>query len=107
MNEAPKELTGLELLKHAAELYEALERGEKIELWHRGAQQWFEVLSLHDMTGDFWLYRVAPKKIVRYWNYYSSGGAASHDTRAAADEAAGPHRIACLRIEFHEGQYDE
>ena len=103
MNEAPKELEGRELLKHAAELYEAYVAGEKIEMWIPDDNEWdrFDKLIFGQ---PFWRYRVAPKTIVEYANCYSGY---KHETREAADRHAGPSRLACVRIEYHEGQYDE
>lgn len=45
--------------------------------------------------------------IVRYINVYAdnlTGG--TYDSRADADDNAGPNRTACVRFEFREGQYD-
>lgn len=55
-----------------------------------------------------WRYRVKPKPIVRYVNLYPSEmGSGVYCTRADADNRAGSKRIACIRIEFTEGQFDE
>ena len=103
MNQPPKELEGRELLKHAAELYEAYVVGEKIEMWIPDDNEWdrFDKLIFGQ---PFWRYRVAPKKIVRYVNIYPDG---THESRQAADRRASSCRLACVRIEYHEGQYDE
>ena len=103
MNEAPKELKGRELLKHAAELYEADERGENIHYWNSLDEEW-ATSGIIQFSEPFWRYRVAPKNIVAYVNCYSGY---KYDTREAADGHAGAGCIACVRIEYHEGQYDE
>lgn len=51
---------------------------------------------------------VPPAPIVRYFNvcennYFSVG----YNSRDEADEDAGSGRIACVRVEFREGQFDE
>ena len=51
-----------------------------------------------------------PVKYVRYVNVYLYGdGAISwpKESRARADAVAGNGRIACVRVEFEEGQYDD
>ena len=52
-----------------------------------------------------------PEKIVRYVNWYETGNSAfvtSYASRRDAENAAaGWHRIACIRVEFEEGQFDE
>lgn len=46
--------------------------------------------------------------VVRYFNLYSDGlMCTDHETRKEADYNAGPDRIACIRVEFKEGQFDE
>lgn len=55
-------------------------------------------------------YRIKPEKIVRYVNIYRDGGEAgysSHKTRANADKSINTFRVACIRIEFEEGQFDD
>lgn len=51
-----------------------------------------------------------PEKHVRYFNVYTYGdGKISRlkESRAMADAVAGNGRIACVRVEFEEGQYDD
>lgn len=46
-----------------------------------------------------------PEKLVRWVNIYHDGnGGAVHETREAADRRASHDRIACLRVEFTEGE---
>lgn len=53
-------------------------------------------------------YRVKPKPIVRYLNWYESSDlTAAHLTKKDAESNASMHRIACVRIEFLPGQFDE
>lgn len=47
-----------------------------------------------------------PEKHVRYINFYS-GGIGAHEDRKAADKVATASRIACIRIEFEDGQFDD
>jgi hypothetical protein len=46
-----------------------------------------------------------PEKIVRYVNIYR--GKPGHATRAEADAESSSSRIACIRVEFLAGQYDD
>lgn len=46
-----------------------------------------------------------PKSGVRYINIYEDGLA--HKTREVADHSASNGRIACIRVEWKEGQFDE
>ena len=52
-----------------------------------------------------------PEKIVQYLNMYDGGVVFGHATREFADGNAGGvrggKRIACVRVEFEEGQYDD
>lgn len=51
-----------------------------------------------------------PEKHVRYFNVYARGYCGVSrlkESRAEADAVAGNGRIACVRVEFEEGQYDD
>lgn len=49
-----------------------------------------------------------PKTGVKYINVYYSGDFGSGEpTREKADEIASPSRLACVRVEWTEGQFDE
>lgn len=53
-----------------------------------------------------------PPKQVRYCNFYGREYSGidvgyPHPSREHADKHAWSHRIACIRIEFTEGQYDD
>ena len=51
-----------------------------------------------------------PEKHVRYLNVYTYGDGEIprlKESRARADAVAGNGRIACVRVEFEEGQYDD
>lgn len=52
---------------------------------------------------------VEPKRGVGYLNVYEDGNISSdlHQTRLGADKRADEGRIACIRVEWKEGQYDE
>lgn len=54
----------------------------------------------------FHAYKREPVKRVRWANMYPIPRT-SFESRAAADRAALSDRIACVRIEFEEGQYDD
>ena len=45
-----------------------------------------------------------PEKLVRWVNLYEGGAGAAHITHELADQNAGIGRIACIRIEFEEGE---
>ena len=49
----------------------------------------------------------APRKHTRYLNVYSNGTAVVHGCRQEADEVAGFDRVACIRVEYTEGQFDD
>lgn len=59
--------------------------------------------TIHDIVAP------APEKIVRYVNIYceSDFSERCYSSRAAADLGADSGRIACVRVEFHKGQFDE
>lgn len=51
---------------------------------------------------------VPPASVVRYFNVYRDNMVSQeHDSRKQADHSAGPDRIACVRVEFKKGQFDE
>ena len=49
----------------------------------------------------------APQKLVRWVNVYSGNLAGVYATKALADASSVHGRVACIRIEFTEGQFDE
>ena len=48
-----------------------------------------------------------PEKIVQYLNVYPSNDGYAYPTREQADRAATKGRIACPRVEFGTGQFDD
>jgi hypothetical protein len=48
-----------------------------------------------------------PENHVAYLNMYRHGGGGVHRTRMQADNRAAEHRIACVRVKFEEGQFDD
>lgn len=48
-----------------------------------------------------------PETHVRYFNVYEDSISPPHFTRSGADDGYSKGRIACIRVEFKEGQYDE
>ena len=49
---------------------------------------------------------IKPKVHVRYYNMYQEYSS-SHPSREKADSYAYNSRIACIRVEFEEGQFDD
>lgn len=81
-----------------------------------GTDQWFGrvrgVAHLWRRHGEAVTYgsansldRPFPKKIIKWVNFYpwSSGLRGVHNTKEDADRSAGYDRIACVRVEFTEG----
>lgn len=52
-------------------------------------------------------YRIKPEKIVEYQNKYPSIGYSKYASREIADQHASDRRIACVRVEWEPGQFDE
>lgn len=53
-------------------------------------------------------YRVRPKPIVRYFNFYADDGfAKDYKSRQEADDGSCSSRTACIRVRFTPGQFDE
>ncbi len=48
-----------------------------------------------------------PEKRVMYINMYDGWAAAGESTRKLADESANKKHLACIRVEWQEGQFDE
>lgn len=48
-----------------------------------------------------------PEKHVYYLNVYENGISCLNESRKRADFDAGEKRIACIRVEFENGQFDE
>ena len=79
-------------------------------VWHDEwiAMQWRA--DGRDSCGSYGDNDLMPPKLVRYLNIYRDSPLITtsiYSNRAAADHHAGPERIACIRIEFEEGQYDD
>lgn len=55
--------------------------------------------------GEPWVENVSEKN-VRYVNFYEAS-AMAHVTRDTANRLAGRDRIACVRVEYEEGQFDD
>ena len=106
MNEAPKELTGLELLAHAAKLHKAVEAGKKLQFWLDVDGVWLDY-AISSFTTP-WKWRVKPEKIVGYVNVYPEGSLGFlRVSKEAADRDAGSTRHARVRIEYYPGQFDD
>lgn len=65
--------------------------------------------GIHDVNGrrsNLDLVEVKPKRVM-WLNVYPDGNGLTHESREDADEASMKNRIARLKIEFAEGQFDE
>ena len=62
------------------------------------------VLSGRNKARD--LVKVKPKRVL-WLNVYPDGDSSSHESREDADSRSLDGRIACLKIEFAEGQFDD
>lgn len=60
----------------------------------------------HDGGSGYDLVREVKEKKVRYINIYPKKEA-FHNSRQAADDCAGHNRLACIRVEYEEGQFDD
>jgi hypothetical protein len=78
--------------------------GESLESWTRkGAWGVFFKGDLNDLK----LVPVEPVKHVLYFNVYQHGIDTYHTSREQADIHIETGRLACIRIEYTEGQFDE
>jgi len=62
------------------------------------------VLSGRNKARD--LVEVKPKRVM-WFNVYHGGEVHAHDSREDADRNSGDNRVARLKIEFEEGQFDD
>ena len=53
------------------------------------------------------IFDLVPAKKVQYLNIYRSDWARMHETKEDADRRANGNRLACVRIEYEEGQFDD
>ena len=99
-----------EKTKAAIEIMQAFLDGKTIQVRRRGCKSGW-VTCCVDPWWDWHLndYRVKPEKHVRYINQYSDRRtqSRSYTTREEADKYATRDRIACLRIEFYDGEYSK
>lgn len=105
MSDTPKELHGEELLQHAADLWRGMQAGKTIQFW--GCRGWSCEGGGWTFTEPLWLYRVKPEALVMYLNVYGDLSGEANQSRRQADYYAGSNRTACIRVEFHHGQFDE
>lgn len=74
------------------------------ETWYSNGESYLSVNG----TGNLDLIsEIKPKRVVWLNVYPDDNGGFYYDSRAEADDLASPDRIACLRVEFEEGQFDE
>lgn len=78
------------LVRHQGSLYEVMACDENGEQYKAGAR----------------IVNIA-RTFTRYLNFYADGRVYSHKTKDAADRAQGDRRLACVRVEGTEGQFDD
>ena len=71
-------------------------------------QRRYEKNNWVDEKGPCWFinheYRVKPEKITKWVNIYSSGNFVPHNNKELAEKYHGTSRIACIPIEYYEGE---
>lgn len=82
---------------------QAFVAGKTIEHRYGRGDEWSE-LGCPTWNWAVYDYRVKPEPQVRYVNVYKVRGAT---TREEANRFSNPNRIACVRMEFTEGQFDD
>ena len=97
-----------ELKRHPhADVLIAIAEGREVQFRYRPDLAWIAYdfncdatpLSAHERE-----WRVKPQKLKRWVNMYAGISACSgHPTKEDADNGATPDRIACIEIEFEEG----
>jgi hypothetical protein len=58
-------------------------------------------------TSERDLVREVKEKQVRYVNIYPNGTVFDHKSKRDAENGAGTGRLACIRVEYKEGQFDD
>lgn len=58
-------------------------------------------------AGEYDLVNIPEPPIVTYINVYSNGRGSVKSSRETADIVAGLDRVACVRLEYREGQFDD
>ena len=101
-NEMNKEQT-----KKAAEVMLAWAEGKEARCRPKGSQQWYPMGDDHTWDWNCMEYELKPEKLVKYVNLYPDCSGGGYTTREKADRQAGRNRIACVRVDFEEGQFDE
>lgn len=77
----------------------------------------YQLVTQWNADGSFWVERgeseddliseIKPKRVVWLNVYSDDDGGFYYDSRAEADASADSARIACIRVEFEKGQFDE
>ena len=52
-------------------------------------------------------YNLIPEKATMYVNVYETSISVARRTREEADQHAAPRRVACVRVEYKKGQFDD
>lgn len=74
------------------------------ETWYSNGESYLSVNG----TGSLDLIsEIKPKRVVWLNVYSDDDGGFYYDSRAEADASADSARIACIRVEFEKGQFDE
>ena len=60
-----------------------------------------------DHQSEYDLVREVKVKQVRYVNIYPNGTVFDHKSKRDAENGAGTSRLACIRVEYEEGQLDD
>jgi hypothetical protein len=93
-----------EQAKKLLPVMQAFAGGKEVQYQHKnlvGSVMWFDATSpTFDLSFEW---RVKPEKIVRWVNLYTDH-VCLYFTKDEADAGANRHRIACIRIEFEEGE---
>jgi hypothetical protein len=95
-----------EQAKRLLPVIQAFAEGKKVQWRPSGRSLWSTVNTPSFHPDHEW--RVEPEKIVRWLNLYGNSenpvAGGFYDSKFEADQFAEPSRIACIRIEFEEGE---
>jgi hypothetical protein len=92
-----------DITKHLP-ILQAMAEGKQIQQQGTSGDYWYDVEDIY-LSGNE-VYRVAPEKLSFWINVYKRDGVfvtSIRESKEAANNTAGPGRLACLHIEGHEG----
>ena len=87
--------------------YAAWHSDSRKTLWHRGDGLTFAALESRQSPKDLISEWVEPKKGSAWVNVYGEDSFGVYRTKSKADSAPTNCRIACVRVDWVEGQFDE